>query len=192
MPLARLLILVLTVATVAPAASTTAPTTQAAALELTDINGVPHRPLDLHDHAAAAFLFVGVDCPISNGYAPEINRIVTEFTKQGIDFYMVYPDADATADAVRKHARDYSYTAPAVVDPRHELAKRFGATVTPEAIVVGADGTQLYQGRIDDLYADLGKHRFAATTHDLRDALDAIVHHRPLAQPITKAVGCDI
>jgi hypothetical protein len=169
------------------------PTTQAATLEVTDVAGVTHHPLDLHgDHEAVAFLFVGVDCPISNGYAPELNRIVAEFAKQGIDFYMVYPDADSTANAVRKHAHDYGYTAPAVLDPQHQLAKRFGATVTPEAAVVGPNGTMLYHGRIDDLYADLGKQRFAATTHDLREALDAIVHHRPVAQPITKAIGCEI
>ena len=47
--------------------------------------------------------------------------------------------------------------------------------MSPEAAVFAADGSIKYRGRINDLYVDLGKKRNAATTHDLRDALDAVL-----------------
>jgi len=54
------------------------------------------------------------------------------------------------------------------------------------------DGERKYLGRIDDLYADLGKRRARATSLDLRDALDAVLADRPVPRPVTQAVGCFI
>jgi hypothetical protein len=175
----------------------TAPTTSPAvpgALELTDSRGVVRRPLAEHapDAKAVAFIFVGVDCPISNSYAPELNRIIADYTQRGVAFYLVYADPTVTADAVTKHASDFGYTCPALLDPQHALAKQVGATVTPEAAVLSPDGTPLYRGRIDDLYLELGKRRYAPTTRDLRNALDAIVQGRRVATPVTRAVGCEL
>jgi hypothetical protein len=161
-------------------------------LTLSDANGTSHHPLEAHGTKAIAFIFVGIDCPISNGYAPEINRIISEYSKQEITFYVVYPDAGATPAAVRTHAHDFGYACPALLDPRHQLADYVHATVTPQAAVLSPDGRLLYRGRIDDLYAELGKRRYAATTHDLRDALDAIVHDRAVVIKTTRAIGCEI
>jgi hypothetical protein len=79
-----------------------------------------------------------------------------------------------------------------LIDRRHELVRQLGATVTPEAAVIGAHGELLYRGRIDDGYVSLGKRRFEATTHDLRDALEAVLAGKPVAAPRTATVGCAI
>jgi hypothetical protein len=141
---------------------------------------------------ATVCIFVAMDCPISNSYAPEINRIIAEYSPRGIAFKIVYCDTDATPEAMTKHAKDYGYTVPVALDAKHELATRLHATVTPEVVVLSPDERPLYHGRIDDRYADVGKQRYEATTHDLRDALEAIVHDRPVEHPITQAVGCDL
>ena len=49
-----------------------------------------------------------------------------------------------------------------------------------------------YRGRIDNQYAALGKPRRVVTVHDLRDALDAVLAGRPVANPETEAFGCFI
>ena len=41
---------------------------------------------------AMAFVFVSVECPISNRYAPEVRRLYEKFTAQGITFSLVYPN----------------------------------------------------------------------------------------------------
>jgi hypothetical protein len=53
-------------------------------------------------------------------------------------------------------------------------------------------GKVVYRGRIDDRYVDLGLERPAATTHDLGDALEAVMTGKPVAHPTTQAVGCYI
>ncbi len=50
----------------------------------------------------------------------------------------------------------------------------------------------LYRGRIDNVYASLGKRRAEATEKDLRKALDEVLSGKPVSTPQTKAIGCYI
>jgi len=168
-----------------------APATTRPASRITDLDRRPYDPFAKVGRATV-LLFITNDCPISNGYAPEIHRLCDAYARQDIAFCLVYADPTITAAAARQHYRDYGYTCPAVLDPGHELATRAGATVTPEAAVFLADGKLVYRGRIDDLYLDYGKARFVATTHDLRDALDAVAGGKPMKLRTTVAVGCHI
>jgi hypothetical protein len=70
--------------------------------------------------------------------------------------------------------------------------KATGATVTPEAVVVGTSGKIEYRGRIDNKYVTWGTARPEATERDLRAAIQAVAEGRPVATAYTKAVGCFI
>lgn len=153
-----------------------------------DLDGVPRRPLDPADKAASVLVFYWQDCPVSNSYAPELNRIFASRTN--FAFYIVQVDPELTATAAKEHARQYSLHAPVLLDPQHRLVKLAHATVTPEAVVFGKNGRCLYRGRIDDAYAALGKKRAAATQHDLLDALDAIAAGKAVKSPETRSIGC--
>ena len=147
--------------------------------------------------AAAAgpevLFFVASDCPISNGYAPEVQRLCGEYRRKGVRCSLVYEDVAIDADSMRKHLDEYGYNGmAAAIDGDRSLARRAGASVTPEAVVIDAKGEIRYRGRIDNRYADLGKRRRVVTVHDLRDALDAVLAGTPVAQPETTALGCHI
>ena len=67
-----------------------------------------------------------------------------------------------------------------VLDPWHlteEIARirQDGVEITPEVSVHDDTGAQLYRGRIDDRFGQLGSRRPEANHQDLRDALDAIL-----------------
>jgi hypothetical protein len=145
------------------------------------------------------FVFVRRDCPVANRYAPELERLRQQFNAVGLPpvvFFLVYVDPADTASLVEAHRREYHMTLPWLLDPSHELARRAGATITPEAAVYGpwTDGrrARLYVGRIDDRFLDVGRTRPAATRHDLADALDAAVAGRQPAPAGGPAVGCFI
>jgi hypothetical protein len=157
-----------------------------------DGNGVEHRPFADPATKAVVLVFVVPDCPVANGYAPEVRRIATEYGPRGVRLFLVHVDPDVTADAAARHAREYGYTCPVVLDAGHELVRRAGATRVPEAAVFTPDGTRKYRGRIDDLYLRPGKKRPEPTTRDLRDALAAVLAGKPVPRPETDAVGCDI
>lgn len=135
-------------------------------------------------------LFVATDCPIANGYAPEIERLHLAYREKGVAFRLVFPDRDLAEDEVRRHLADYGITAPFVIDRDHALVKRAKATTTPEAVLFDRTGGILYRGRIDNRYSDLGDRRGTVTELYLRDALDAVLSGKKPPVPETVPIGC--
>ena len=138
--------------------------------------------------ALTVYVFTTTDCPISNRYAPEIQRLSAQFGAKA-EFVLVYPVAADTPPAIAEHKKKFGYTLQHVRDTDRKLLKLTGVTVTPEVAVMNGS-TMLYRGRIDDRYVELGRERPRPTTHDLADALDAIIAGKPVATKETRAVGC--
>ena len=136
---------------------------------------------------ATVLVFTTTDCPISNRYAPEIQRLAQKFGT--VKFVMVYPVASDTLELIDAHRKKFAYSIDFVRDDRHELVKKTGVTVTPEVAVM-KDGRMLYRGRIDDRYVDFGRDRPQPTVRDLERSLDAILAGRPVPIAETRAVGC--
>lgn len=158
-----------------------------------DLNGVLLRPLSNHGQKASLFLFVTTDCPIVNAYAAEMERICAVYKRKGISSYLVYTDNLQSAREDRHHAVAFKLrTATSLRDAKHLLVKRFGAEITPQAAVALPDGRCVYLGRIDDRFVDFGKARYRPTTHELRDALDAVLSGRRPAPAAGRAIGCYI
>src|SRR6266404_484214 len=164
----------------------------AASLAIPDIDGVSRTPLN-PDGKASVLFFITTDCPISNSYAPEVQRICAEYSSRKVSCSLVYVDPDLTREDVRKHLKEFGYSGmPAILDSTRKLVRAAGATVTPEAAVIGPSGQVLYRGRIDNVYASLGKRRPEATEMDLRKALEETLSGKPVSTPKTKAIGCYI
>lgn len=159
---------------------------------LTDINRHEHRPAADPAVKAIVLVFILRDCPIANSYAPELNRLQAEYSSRGVSLVLIHADPETTAGQAREHAAEYELQPPVILDPDHTWVRLAGATKTPEAAVFSRSGDLHYRGRIDDRFVRLGQRRVAATRHDLRDALEAIVAGQPVSQPRTEAVGCFI
>lgn len=78
------------------------------------------------------------------------------------------------------------------MDAEHSIARRAGATKTPEVFVFDGDGAILYQGRIDNLHQGFGKKRAAVSREDLRIALREMDSGASISVPRTETVGCSI
>jgi hypothetical protein len=164
----------------------------AASLEVTGVRGERLRPLEPAG-PANVLVFTATDCPVSNGYAPEIQRVCAAYADRGVRCLLVYEDAGLSADATRAHLTEYRYGAmTAAVDADGRIAAQVGATVTPEVAVVDRAGAVRYRGRIDNKYVAIGRSRRTVTVHDLVNALDAVLAGRPVAIQETEAVGCAI
>src|SRR5262249_33084696 len=106
---------------------------------------------------ATVYVFLSVNCPISNRVLSTLDSLYEEFASLGIEFVGVAPAANATAEAVEVHQRTHDIRFPVLWDRQHRLCEQLGATHTPQAVVVSADDAVLYSGRIDDRYSDLGR-----------------------------------
>ena len=155
-----------------------------------DLSGRAVNPLIVERGSAATVLvFTTTDCPISNRYAPEIQRLESRFGQQ-VRFVLVYPVAADSAAVIRTHLKKFFYSSEAVRDTAQELVKHTGVTISPEVAVLDAKSQLVYRGRIDDRYLELGRDRPHPTTRDLERALEAVVAGKPVAVRETQAVGC--
>jgi peroxiredoxin len=160
--------------------------------QLRDTQATVHTSAEWNDARAIVLFFVTNDCPVTNGYVPEANRIEASYAARGVRFLAVQADTSVPPRVVAQYARDYRYAFPLLLDPHQVLVKLTGATVTPQTVVLSPRGQVLYRGRIDNRVEDFGRQHPEATVHDLRDALDAVLAGKPVAVPYTKSIGCAI
>jgi peroxiredoxin len=162
------------------------------AFHLQDTVGAWHDATEWNGAKAVVLFFVSIDCPISNSYVPEMQRLNASYEKRGVRMYAVQPDAGRAPDDVKKYAADFGFTFPVLHDPQQSLTRATGATIQPQVVLLSPRGDVLYSGRIDDRYIEIGKSRYQASTHDLRDAMDAVLAGKPVVRAKTQAVGCVI
>jgi hypothetical protein len=154
------------------------------------IDGSPADPFQEAAGKPVVLAFVRTDCPVSNRYAPLIQRLSSQYEGKA-RFWLVYLGKTALADKIRHHESDYGYKLAALRDPQHALVGRAQVQVTPEVAVFDAKRRLLYHGRIDNLYEDFGHARPAATTHELDDAIQAALSGKA-PPPSAPGVGCYI
>src|SRR5262245_46581169 len=158
-----------------------------------DLDGRAVDPVALAAGAkAAVFVFTATDCPIANRYAPDIQKLSSDFAADGVRVWLVYADPHETTASIREHLRRYEYRLPALRDTHHDFVRFTRVTVSPEAAIVGPRGELLYHGRIDDRWTDFGRNRPMPTRRDLAEALRAILDGRPVPPAGGPAIGCTL
>lgn len=158
---------------------------------LVDTVGATHTDAEFKG-AEVVLFFITTDCPISNGYVPEMNRIAKDYGSRGVRFYGVMTDTSVPVADVRKHVKDFGYVFPVLLDPTQVLVKFTNADTNPETAVIAPHGGMTYLGRIDNKVAGFGTQRPDATEHDLRDAIQATLAGKPVAKAVTTPIGCSI
>ena len=155
--------------------------------------GLAVRPAPPRQQRVTVYVFLAESCPISQQATLPLRELHARYAAQGIHFVGVFPGGTATEASVAAFGRKYEVPFSLQLDPGHALTQRFKATITPEAVVVAADGRTIrYQGRLDDRYAALGERRSLSQHHELAEALADLAAGRPVAVPRTEAVGCFI
>ncbi len=160
-------------------------------LTVKGVDGKDYQPLEPGGKKASVLFFVSPFCPTSNNFMPEINSIVKEYGDR-VAFYVVEAEPGLQLPDVLRHIELTAITAPVLLDDAIRLAKLTGATITPEAVVLGEQAAKLYQGRINDYYLTPTRKQKQPTTQDLRDALDAVLAGKPVSASSVPAAGCKI
>ena len=90
------------------------------------------------------YVFTTTDCPISNRYAPEIQRLAAKFESKA-RFVLVYPVPADTAEMIREHKKKFAYTMESIRDAGQKLVKSTGASMTPGSfptLLISSPGTK--------------------------------------------------
>lgn len=185
----RTLLLVAALATLASAALAVDIGAAAPDFRLTSIDGKSvSLSTETKTHKAVVVMFIATKCPYSNAYNVRMKDLAAAYEKQGVLFVGINSNKSEPEDETRAHAREHGLVFPIAKDPGNKVADLYDAKHTPEVFVVTPDGKIRYHGRIDENSEDASR----VKSPDLKNALDALLAGRPVAQAETRAFGCSI
>jgi mono/diheme cytochrome c family protein len=141
---------------------------------------------------ATVLIFYSTECPISNSYSPTLKGLVESFPADKVKWVGVCVDPDLSDADVKAHSRDFSLKFPVARDKHGALARKVGAKVTPEAVVIDGEGRVRYHGRIDDQFAARQKRNVNPTSSELKDALEALLSGKNVTKDYAEAIGCPL
>jgi peroxiredoxin len=132
-------------------------------------------------------------CPYVIGSEDRINRFYADYSPRGVA--MVAINSNETEghpgdsfDHMVERAREKNFKFAYVRDDSQQVALAYGALRTPHFYVFDKDRQLRYTGRMDDNPRNPGKE----TTHELRDAMDALLAGKPPEVPATNPIGCNV
>jgi peroxiredoxin len=148
---------------------------------------------DFKDAKVLVVLFTCNHCPYVVGSEDRMNKFVADYSPRGVK--MVGINSNETEqhptdsfDHMKLKAKEKNFKFPYLRDESQKIALAYGALRTPHYYVFDAQRKLRYTGRMDDNPRNPGKE----TTHELRDAVDAVLAGKEPAVPLTNPIGCNV
>src|SRR5215475_12893408 len=168
-----------------------------------DLPGIDGKTHKLADYDASAVLVVVFTCnhwPIAQMYEQRIGKLADDYKDRGVALVAIQPndpkaitidelDSSDMSDSLEemKVRAEYKHlTYPYLYDGETQsVTDAYGPQATPHAFVFDRDRHLRYEGRMDNSYRSE-----LVTTHEVRDAIDALLAHREVAVKHTGVFGC--
>ena len=160
---------------------------------LPGVDGKTHSLRNFPDKPVLVVMFTCNHCPYVQAYEDRLIAIQKDYADRGVQLLAInanetrnYPEDDFSHMVERAKTKAYNF--PYLRDENQSVAEAYGAHYTPEIYVLDRERRLRYTGRIDDNWQDPR----AVKSHDLRNAVEALLEGRPVSQPETHATGCTI
>lgn len=154
---------------------------------LPDVDGKNHSLASLKGTNGTVLIFISTQCPVSNAYNDRMQKLAQDYKERGVNVIGINANASESADDIKAHAAAHNLTFMILKDKGNKVADELGATNTPEAFLLDAGGKLVYRGRIDN-----SRNGQTISANDLRDAIDATIAGKPVANSFVRAFGCSI
>ena len=148
---------------------------------------------DVAGKSGTLVVFTCDHCPFARGWEGRIVELGNSYVKKGIGVILINANDPSEHEedgfaGMQARAKSANMQIPYVIDETSNVARAFGATVTPEVFLFDRRGKLAYHGAVDDNRKEPDK----VQNHYLKEALDAVVSGKPPALPETKSLGCSI
>ena len=139
------------------------------------------------DSKLVVVIFSSNNCPVAQLYETRLSKLAEDFAEKGVALVAINSNADEDLKAMKTHAKKKKFKYVYVKDKTQNVAKIFGARMTPEVFVLDQKREVAYMGGIDDDRMT-GKPK----EHYLRKAIESLLAGKEPAKTKTKAYGCAI
>ena len=168
--------------------------------ELPGIDGTIHKLSDYSASCVLVVVFTCNHCPIAQMYERRIAHLSADYKDRGVSVIAIEPndpnaitidelDSSDISDSleemkIRAEYKHLSY--PYLYDGETQsVTNAYGPQATPHAFVFDSERRLRYEGRMDNSYRSE-----LVTTHEVRDAIDAVLANREVAVRHTGVFGC--
>lgn len=148
---------------------------------------------DLKDARILVVFFTCNHCPYVTGSDETTRQTALRFEPSGVRFVGINSNSENTyaedgfphmAGRMKEHQFPWLY----LRDQSQDVARAFGALRTPHFYVFDEQRRLVYTGRGVDSPRDASK----VTRNDLANALEDVVAGRPVREPKTNPIGCNV
>lgn len=160
---------------------------------LPGVDGKMYSLASFKDAKILVVVFSCNHCPYVIGSEDRMNRFYADYSPRGVA--MVAINSNETKDHptdsfehMVQRAREKGFKFPYLRDETQEVARAYGALRTPHFYVFDEQRVLRYTGRMDDNPRNPGMEK----THELRDAVDALLAGRKPPVEVTNPIGCNI
>jgi thiol-disulfide isomerase/thioredoxin len=167
---------------------------------LPGVDGKTHSLGEYKDAKVLVIVFTCDHCPTAQLYEPRLKKLVDDYQGKSVQFVMIQPndpnavrldelawtDVDDSLDGMKVRAAYRQFNFPYLYDGATQAtANAYGPKATPHVFIFDAERKLRFEGRVDN-----NQRVSLATTHDTRDAIDALLAGTPVAVPHTGVFGC--
>lgn len=139
-----------------------------------------------------AYIFLLDECVICQSYTNTLNELYAEYGEE-VSFIGVFPNFSSKPAKIEQWKTMHKIKFPTRTDYFKDLSRKLGAEIMPQIVLFNETTEEiLYNGRIDDKFARIGKQRRVITTHEFADALEAIRNESSISIKVTQPIGCFI
>jgi thiol-disulfide isomerase/thioredoxin len=170
-----------------------------------NLMGIDGKKYNLDSFSMACVLsviFTANHCPTAQAYEDRIIKLVEDYSDKCVAVVAIssnnpqalrldemgFTDVGDTMEDMKIRAKDKAFNFPYLYDGDDQVvAKKYGAQATPHVFIFDKERKLRYQGRFDD--SEKIKN---VTTHDTRNAIDALLSGKKVPVEKTKSFGCSI
>ena len=157
-------------------------------LKVVDIN----RKLYTLRNKVCVFIFLDVECPISQYYTQNLQKLFVKYQMANIVFFTIFPTKYTHKAEIEFFNKKYELTIPSILDKFQNITKKLNATVTPEVFVLNKGGQIVYSGCIDNSFFALGKRNLTPKKLYLEQTLELLINNKVPQKSHVEAIGCEI
>jgi peroxiredoxin len=164
-----------------------------ASTKMKNVDGKMVSIAEVSGKAGTLVIFTCNHCPFAKAWEERIVGIGNTYARKGIGVILINANdpakyAEDDWPEMQTRAKSRGLQVPYVVDESSQVARAFGATVTPEAFLFDKGGKLVYHGAVDDNHKEPAK----VQSHFLTDALDAVIAGKAPRLRESKSLGCGI
>jgi peroxiredoxin len=164
---------------------------QVESFRLRDQLGTWHELAQYQSSKIVVVAFLGTECPLAKLYGVRLGEMARKYKSKGVTFLGIDSNRQDSVTDLQHFATKHKIDFPILKDTDNKVADQFAAIRTPEVFVLDGKRMVRYWGRIDDQYA-VGIVRPRAESHDLANAIEALIADKQISKAVTEAPGCYI